>query len=681
MSTRHTPTAAEAAVLTAILAGSFVLSAAPAQAATSAVASPTASLSALPAASATTSSGVTASPTSSATQTKASNAVQSTSTLNSVTVNNITLEVEQIPQDPIVPNQVVVKFTLTTPAGPLANTSAEFALGSTLPTTRTLDENGSATITFVGFTDPVASPRVTVDATTLQSPVPISAGSFPVPLQVSGSPTYTLDASAHGVTGPALLVPSAVVALPGLPAVTGTLTFFVDGQVARTTAVTSSSNVSPIPVTYAVPINSSGNKTISVTYSGNYFYKPSSISATPVSVPRGWSITSSTTDATAYQSGTPITVNVLDTFGLPYDGTATFSVAGNAIAANVPVSNGKAVLDSNLLTSLGTTDIMVTVAGTGELMPLLGAIRVNIGQAPTSVTATGSFTQVKSGQKIKVSVKNTAGTAALAVNRGTVEVYQAEASASASSSGIPAGATFMGSATLTPSSGGNVTVSVSPKAGAGNSFYFRYQDSTGAYKSSTASQKFTQYVPLNSVKATISGTAKIGSTLTAHTTTNVPATSTKYQWLANGVVISGATGKSFTLTTAHVGKSVTVRVTSSNGSETVSATSTKTATVPKSAAKLTVKSTAKTVKINKKVTLKVKLTTPNVTSAKGTIKVKVGKKVFTKKVTKPGTYTFTVKASQLGKGKKTFTATYTPSSATAKYVTTPKKASTKVTIK
>ena len=64
---------------------------------------------------------------------------------------------------------------------------------------------------------------------------------------------------------------------------------------------------------------------------------------------------------------------------------------------------------------------------------------------------------------------------------------------------------------------------------------------------------------------TITGTARVGETLTADTSgiadaDGLAGASFSYQWLAAGADISGATGSSYTLAAADVGKAVTVRV-------------------------------------------------------------------------------------------------------------------------
>ena len=80
----------------------------------------------------------------------------------------------------------------------------------------------------------------------------------------------------------------------------------------------------------------------------------------------------------------------------------------------------------------------------------------------------------------------------------------------------------------------------------------------------------------------ISGTAKVGSTLRANPGTWSPAPVTlKYQWKVNGASISGATGTTWKVTSSAKGKRVTVTVTGSKtGYTTASRTSSSTAAVP-----------------------------------------------------------------------------------------------------
>ncbi|QXT63965.1 hypothetical protein [Tessaracoccus palaemonis] len=62
-------------------------------------------------------------------------------------------------------------------------------------------------------------------------------------------------------------------------------------------------------------------------------------------------------------------------------------------------------------------------------------------------------------------------------------------------------------------------------------------------------------------KPTISGTAKVGKKLTAKAGTWSPKATLTYRWLRDGKAISGATKKTYTLTTKDKGKKISVKVT------------------------------------------------------------------------------------------------------------------------
>jgi len=90
-----------------------------------------------------------------------------------------------------------------------------------------------------------------------------------------------------------------------------------------------------------------------------------------------------------------------------------------------------------------------------------------------------------------------------------------------------------------------------------------------SYTSAVAKASFTV-----KPSPTITGAVQVGQTLTANENTWVPApTSFKYQWYRSGMVISGKTGKTYTLMSSDRGKAITVKVTAIRAGYT-SATST-----------------------------------------------------------------------------------------------------------
>ncbi|MFT4188429.1 MAG: S-layer homology domain-containing protein [Aeromicrobium sp.] len=106
--------------------------------------------------------------------------------------------------------------------------------------------------------------------------------------------------------------------------------------------------------------------------------------------------------------------------------------------------------------------------------------------------------------------------------------------------------------------------------------------SVGAYTLTWSCAGTTTSTVANTVLPAITGTAQVGQTLTASAGTWTPSSgvSFTYQWLADGVALSGASTSTLALTSTHLGKKISVRVTGSRtGYESASATSAQTAAV------------------------------------------------------------------------------------------------------
>jgi hypothetical protein len=88
---------------------------------------------------------------------------------------------------------------------------------------------------------------------------------------------------------------------------------------------------------------------------------------------------------------------------------------------------------------------------------------------------------------------------------------------------------------------------------------------SAGYTSATRTSAATAAVVVGTLTAptpTITGTAKVASTLTAYAGAWGPApVALTYQWKANGTAISGATAATYKPTSATVGKKITVTVT------------------------------------------------------------------------------------------------------------------------
>lgn len=87
-------------------------------------------------------------------------------------------------------------------------------------------------------------------------------------------------------------------------------------------------------------------------------------------------------------------------------------------------------------------------------------------------------------------------------------------------------------------------------------------------------------VPRFTAPPTISGTAKVGQTLTGSSGTISRGTATARRWLRGGVAIAGATGATYVVQAADIGNPITHEVTATsslNARNTVKVTSTATA--------------------------------------------------------------------------------------------------------
>lgn len=86
-------------------------------------------------------------------------------------------------------------------------------------------------------------------------------------------------------------------------------------------------------------------------------------------------------------------------------------------------------------------------------------------------------------------------------------------------------------------------------------------------------------LPTNTTPPSIAGTAQVGQVLTANPGVWTGSPALTYQWQANSVNISGATGSTYTPVVGQVGQAIRVVVTGTTSRGAVSANSAPTATV------------------------------------------------------------------------------------------------------
>ena len=107
-------------------------------------------------------------------------------------------------------------------------------------------------------------------------------------------------------------------------------------------------------------------------------------------------------------------------------------------------------------------------------------------------------------------------------------------------------------------------------------------------------------------KPTISGTTKVGYVLGSKTGSWSPSPSKfKYQWLRNGIAISGATGPTYRLTKSDRGKTITLKVTATRSGYTSKSSVSAGKYIPKVFSKAPTPVISGTAKVGKKLTAKV----------------------------------------------------------------------------
>ncbi|KAA1423940.1 hypothetical protein FE697_010350 [Mumia zhuanghuii] len=167
----------------------------------------------------------------------------------------------------------------------------------------------------------------------------------------------------------------------------------------------------------------------------------------------------------------------------------------------------------------------------------------------------------------------------------------------------------------------------------------------------------------------ISGSSLLGSTLTATAATfSGTPESTATQWLADGTPIAGATSTTLTLTTALLGKRISVEQTATQGSQTAKATSTATAPVARPQAASSLRASAATIRYG--------TTTPRVsvtitpTNATGRVDLYKGTRRLATGNATAGRATLTLPKTTLTPGTHTLTVRYAGNTTTKPSATT-----------
>ncbi|MHA7286272.1 S8 family serine peptidase [Arthrobacter sp. MDT3-44] len=278
--------------------------------------------------------------------------------------------------------------------------------------------------------------------------------------------------------------------------------------------------------------------------------------------------------------GHPISVQVLGSqagYGtLQKESAPTAAVTTASLTAPVPTVSGTSKVGYTLTANTGTWTTGTTlkyqwyrtgVPITGATGATLALIAADLGQT-INVGVTGSKTGYTS---ITQSSARTAAVAAGTLSAtkptvtGTTKVgYTLTANTGTWTSG--ATFTYQWFRTGVPISGATGKTYALTAADLGKNISVGVTGSKAGYTNATVYSVRTAAVvagTLTAPKPTVSGTTRITYTLTANTGTWTAGTTLRYQWYRTGVAITGATAKTYKLTSADLGKTMSVGVTGS----------------------------------------------------------------------------------------------------------------------
>lgn len=250
----------------------------------------------------------------------------------------------------------------------------------------------------------------------------------------------------------------------------------------------------------------------------------------------------------------------------------TFTFSGTPAFTSGTAKIGNTLTAGTSLTTTGATSEIVWLRN--------GAVRQTGG-------TTLSLTSADVGQQIQVrytfkkagfqdtTVKSTAVTIAdytpyafsgpAALISGTAKVeYTLSASTGLATTGVTTTIHWFRNGALVKTGGSTYSLGA---ADIGTKITVRYTFTKSGYgtkyytSSAVTVAGYSNYTFSAAAPAGISGTAKVGNTLTAVSSITTSGVSKTYQWYRSGAAISGATGSSYKLTSTDKGKSITVRIT------------------------------------------------------------------------------------------------------------------------
>ncbi len=405
-----------------------------------------------------------------------------------------------------------------------------------------------------------------------------------------------------GATGSTLLVPASALGQPITVSVTGT-------RNAYTTATTTSAPTANMALgTLTAP---TPTITGTAAVGGTLTAVPGPWRPYPVTMSYQWSIagvpfagaTAQTFVIPGSAAGKTITVTATGT-KTAYSSVSKTSapvgpVTGGGLSGPIPTITGTAQVGATLTANPGTwTPAPVTLAiqwkSNGATIAGATSATLVVPAASLGQTITVTVTGTKTGYTTLTTTSATTSpvspgvlTAPAPGISGTAQVGSTLTVNTGAWGPDPVALTYQWKSAGTNISGATGTSLVIPAASLGQTITVTVTGTKTGYTTATQTSPPTAAVTdtppgtLTTAVPTITGTAQVGSTLTANPGTWGPAPVTlAYQWKSAGTDIAGATGSTLAVPAASLGQTITVTVTGTKtGYTTASQTSTATAAV------------------------------------------------------------------------------------------------------
>ncbi len=276
--------------------------------------------------------------------------------------------------------------------------------------------------------------------------------------------------------------------------------------------------------------------------------------------------TASTFKLTSAQEGTTITVAVKGTLSGYSTITKTSAATVTVATASTPTISGTLTVGSTLTATTGTwtTGTALTyqwyASGTAISGATASTFKLTSAQAGKAITVavTGALSGYPTITKTSAATAKVATVATPWISEWIAVGSTLKANTGAWTTGTTF--TYQWYVNGAAVSGATASAYTLTTAHAGKTITLAVKGTLSGYPTITKTSEVTPKVATVATP-TISGTAKVGSTLTAKTGSWTTGTAFTYQWYAGGTAIPGATASTYQLATAQKGTAVSVLVT------------------------------------------------------------------------------------------------------------------------